>query len=107
MIRRFKRQGHGYLAVLSSVAAERPRRANFVYSASKAGVDAFFQGLSDSLVGTGIEVLVVRPGFVHTKMTTGRPALPFSTTPDKVGNAIAEAMGKGSWTLWVPAPSGW
>ena len=103
IVRRLRGQGHGYLAVLSSVAAERPRRANFIYAASKAGLDAYFQGLMDSLLGTGIEVLVVRPGFVHTKMTVGRPPLPMSTTADRVGEAIANALGHGSGTIWVPA----
>ena len=45
--------------------------SNFVYGSSKAGMDAFFQGLGDSLVGTGVNVMIVRPGFVHTKMTDG------------------------------------
>jgi decaprenylphospho-beta-D-erythro-pentofuranosid-2-ulose 2-reductase len=103
IVRRLRGQGHGYLAVLSSVAAERPRRANFIYGSTKAGLDAFFQGLTDSLVGTGIEVLVVRPGFVHTKMTAGRPPQPMSTTADRVGEAIADALGRGSRTIWVPA----
>ena len=60
--RRLRAQGHGTLLVLSSVAGERARRANFVYGSSKAGLDAFCQGLGDSLVGTGARVVVVRPG---------------------------------------------
>ena len=66
-----RRQGHGRLVVLSSVAGERVRKANFVYGSSKAGLDGFAQGLGDSLVGTGARVLVVRPGFVHSAMTAG------------------------------------
>ncbi|BFO14701.1 hypothetical protein SHKM778_10890 [Streptomyces sp. KM77-8] len=46
-------QGHGSLVVLSSVAGERARRANFIYGSSKAGLDAFAQGLGDALYGTG------------------------------------------------------
>ena len=64
-------QGHGTIVALSSVAGERARRSNFVYGSSKAGMDAFFQGLGDSLVGSGVKVMIVRPGFVHTKMTDG------------------------------------
>lgn len=64
-------QGHGTLVVLSSVAGERVRKANFVYGATKAGLDGFAQGLGDSLVGSGARVLVVRPGFVHSAMTAG------------------------------------
>ena len=64
-------QGHGSLVVLSSVAGERARRANFIYGSSKAGLDAFAQGLGDALHGTGVHVMVVRPGFVRTRMTAG------------------------------------
>ena len=53
---------------------ERARRANFVYGSSKAGMDTFFQGLGDSLVGSGVKVMIVRPGFVDTKMTKGLDA---------------------------------
>ena len=66
-----RRQGHGHLVVLSSVAGERARATNFVYGSSKAGLDAFAQGLGDSLAGTGVRVTVVRPGFVHSRMTRG------------------------------------
>jgi decaprenylphospho-beta-D-erythro-pentofuranosid-2-ulose 2-reductase len=104
---RLRAQGHGLLVVLSSVAAERPRRANFVYGSSKAGLDAFAQGLGDSLVGTGARVLVVRPGFVRTKMTAGMPDAPFSTTPETVAAAIVEALRTDAHTVWVPAKLRW
>jgi decaprenylphospho-beta-D-erythro-pentofuranosid-2-ulose 2-reductase len=99
----FRRQGHGRLVVLSSVAGERVRKANFVYGSSKAGLDGFAQGLGDSLVGTGGTVLVVRPGFVHSKMTAGVPAAPLATTPDAVAAATVEALRRGRRTVWVPA----
>lgn len=99
---RLRRQGHGTLVVLSSVAGERPRRANFVYGSSKAGLDAFATGLGDALVGSGARVLVVRPGFVVSKMTAGMEPVPFSTTPEKVADAIAAALATGAETIWVP-----
>jgi decaprenylphospho-beta-D-erythro-pentofuranosid-2-ulose 2-reductase len=95
-------QGHGALVVLSSVAGERVRKANFVYGSSKAGLDAFAQGLGDSLAGSGASVLVVRPGFVHSKMTAGMKSAPFATTPDKVADAVAAGLRRGSRTIWVP-----
>jgi decaprenylphospho-beta-D-erythro-pentofuranosid-2-ulose 2-reductase len=97
-------QGHGTIVALSSVAGERARRSNFVYGSSKAGMDAFFQGLGDSLVGSGVHVMVVRPGFVHTKMTTGMDAAPLSTTPEAVAAAIVTGLAKGKETVWVPPP---
>lgn len=97
-------QGHGTIVVLSSVAGERARKSNFVYGSSKAGLDAFCQGLGDSLEGTGIRVVVVRPGFVHTKMTEGMDAAPLSTDPQTVAGAIVAGLGKGQEIIWVPAP---
>lgn len=99
-----QRQGHGTLVALSSVAAERARRSNFVYGASKAGLDAFCQGLGDSLQGSGVGVVVVRPGFVKTKMTAGRDPAPLSTTPDAVAKAIVNGVARGAHTVWVPPP---
>jgi len=57
-----QRQGHGTLAVLSSVAAERPRRSNFCYGSTKAGMDAFYTGLTEALLPAGVKVCVIRPG---------------------------------------------
>ena len=100
---RMRAQGHGSIVALSSVAGERARRSNFVYGSSKAGMDAFFQGLGDSLVGSGVRVMVVRPGFVHTKMTEGMDAAPLSTTPEAVADAIVHGIARGRETVWVPA----
>ena len=101
---RMKSQGHGTLVVLSSVAGERARKSNFAYGASKAGVDAFAQGLGDALAGTGVHVMVVRPGFVHTKMTRGMDAAPLSTTPEAVAGEIVKGLARGAHTVWAPPP---
>jgi decaprenylphospho-beta-D-erythro-pentofuranosid-2-ulose 2-reductase len=101
--RLLRSQGHGTLVVLSSVAGLRVRRANFIYGSSKAGVDGFAQGLGDALAGTGVTVLIVRPGFVRTKMTAGRPAAPLATTADAVADATAKGLAAGRPVVWVPA----
>jgi decaprenylphospho-beta-D-erythro-pentofuranosid-2-ulose 2-reductase len=98
-----KKQGHGSLVVLSSVAGERARKTNFIYGSTKAGLDAFTQGLGDSLHGTGVHVMVVRPGFVESKMTAGMTKAPMSTTPEAVAEAIVAGVRKGSEMIWVPA----
>jgi decaprenylphospho-beta-D-erythro-pentofuranosid-2-ulose 2-reductase len=102
--KRLRDQGHGTIVVLSSVAGERARRSNFVYGSSKAGLDAFFQGLGDALAGSGVHVMVVRPGFVHTKMTAGMDAAPLATTPDKVADAIVDGLRRSREVVWVPGP---
>ncbi|MFG3096056.1 decaprenylphospho-beta-D-erythro-pentofuranosid-2-ulose 2-reductase [Streptomyces sp. NPDC048202] len=95
-------QGHGSLVILSSVAAERARRSDFIYGSSKAGLDIFAQGLGDALHGTGARVMVVRPGFVRTGKTVHLAPGPLSTTPEKVAAAVELGLRRGSETVWVP-----
>lgn len=102
--RRLANQGHGSLVVFSSVAGDRPRRSNFVYGSTKAGLDAFAQGLGDALEGTGAHVLVVRPGMVRTRMSAGLPEAPMTTDPEVVGNVVVQALRRGKHTVYAPAP---
>ncbi|MGW2304805.1 decaprenylphospho-beta-D-erythro-pentofuranosid-2-ulose 2-reductase [Streptomyces sp. NPDC001809] len=95
-------QGHGSLVVLSSVAGERARRTDFIYGSSKAGLDVFAQGLGDALHGTGVHVMVVRPGFVRSEATAGRAETPLATTPEAVASAIELGLRRRSETVWVP-----
>jgi decaprenylphospho-beta-D-erythro-pentofuranosid-2-ulose 2-reductase len=97
-----RRAGRGIIVILSSVAAIRPRRANFVYGAAKAGLDAFGRGLADSLHGSGVRVLLVRPGFVVGRMTAGMSPAPLSCTPSEVGAAVAAGLARSSAVVWVP-----
>ncbi len=101
-MRAMRRQGSGTMIVLSSVAAERPRAGNAVYGAAKAGLDALAQGLADGASG-GPRVLVVRPGFVKTRMTKGLDPAPFSTTPEAVAEATVRGLSGRAHTVWVPA----
>ena len=105
--RRMVRQGRGSIVVLSSVAGARARRSNYVYGSSKAGLDAFAQGLGDAVAPDGVDVIVVRPGFVRSKMTTGLDPAPFSRTPSQVGAAVVDAIDAGgSRIVWVPGTLG-
>jgi decaprenylphospho-beta-D-erythro-pentofuranosid-2-ulose 2-reductase len=97
-----RRQGHGTIVVLSSVAGIRARRSNYVYGSTKAGLDAFAQGLGDALVDAGGRVLVVRPGFVHTRMTEGMPPQPFSTTPEAVAEEIVRGLQRNAEIVYAP-----
>jgi decaprenylphospho-beta-D-erythro-pentofuranosid-2-ulose 2-reductase len=99
---RLRRQGHGAIVVLSSVAGERARQANYPYGATKAGLDAFAQGLGDALAPAGVHVLVARPGWVRTKMTAGREAAPLATDAAHVGRDIAAGLRRGAHTVWSP-----
>ena len=97
-----RQAGRGTLVVFSSVAGIRVRRANYVYGSAKAGLDGFASGLSDALHGSGVRVLVVRPGFVIGRMTHGMDPAPLSSTPAQVAAATAVAVARGRRTVWVP-----
>ncbi|MDQ3609624.1 MAG: SDR family NAD(P)-dependent oxidoreductase, partial [Actinomycetota bacterium] len=104
---RMREQGHGAIVVLSSVAAERPRRSNFAYGATKAGLDAFAQGLGDALASDGVHVLVVRAGFVRTKMTAGLEPAPLATDADAVARVIEDGLRRRAHTVWAPPALRW
>ena len=94
---RSREQGHGTLVLLSSVAGERVRRSNFVYGSSKAGVDGYYQGLAAALAGSGVHVMIVRPGFVHTKMTTRPEAgAALGRRAEQVADAIVRGIARGT-----------
>jgi len=101
-MRALRAAGGGTLVVLSSVAGERPRASNPIYGAAKAGLDALSQGLADAAHGD-VRVLVVRPGFVHTRMTAGLRPAPFSTSPEAVAEATASGLASTAHTVWVPS----
>ena len=94
--------GRGSLVVFSSVAGVRVRRANYVYGSAKAGLDGFASGLADALYGTGVRLLIARPGFVIGRMTQGMTPAPLSSTPQQVAAATARALAKGRRTVWIP-----
>jgi decaprenylphospho-beta-D-erythro-pentofuranosid-2-ulose 2-reductase len=100
-------QGSGHVAVFSSVAALRPRRSLYTYSASKAGLDTFTTGWAESVRDAGIKVQIIRPGFVHSKMTTGKDAPPFSTDADQAAETIVAGLASNSHVIWSPSILQW
>lgn len=100
---RLEAQGHGSLILLSSVAGQRGRRDNYVYGASKAALDTFAEGLSQRLEPAGVRVLLVRPGFVHSKMSEGVDQASLAVTVEQSRDAILAAYARSRRTVWIPA----
>ena len=99
----------GHIVAFSSIAGWRARRANYVYGSTKAGLDAFCQGLADRLHGSELALITARPGFVIGSMTEGMRPAPLSVTPDVVAEHIAKHMRADekrsrprSTTVWIP-----
>ncbi|MBK4137406.1 decaprenylphospho-beta-D-erythro-pentofuranosid-2-ulose 2-reductase [Corynebacterium macginleyi] len=98
---KFKHQGHGTIVAMSSVAGMRVRRSNFVYGASKAGVDGFYINLDEALRGSGAKVLVVRPGQVRTKMSAEAGDAPLTVNVSDVAKATVGAVLDGKQSIYV------
>lgn len=101
----------GHIVAFSSIAGWRARRANYVYGSTKAGLDAFCQGLADKLTldkSKDLALITARPGFVIGSMTEGMKPAPMSVTPDVVADAITAQIPTEltkkprSVTLWIP-----
>lgn len=102
-----RRQGRGTIVLLSTVAADRPRVSNYAYGASKAAADAYARGLRDDLAGSGVDVMIVRPGFVRTRMTAGMKEAPGAVDPPAVAAAVVDALRSGRGIVYVPGPLRW
>lgn len=100
---RMRERGGGTLVAFSSVAGARVRRANYVYGSAKAGLDGFASGMADALHGSGVHLIIARPGFVIGRMTAGMEPAPFSSTPDQVADATVARIRSGRGVdLWIP-----
>ncbi|MHB1468998.1 MAG: SDR family NAD(P)-dependent oxidoreductase [Solirubrobacteraceae bacterium] len=98
--------GAGTLVVLSSAAAIRARRSNPVYGASKAGLDALARSLGDAF-SDRVHVLVVRPGFVRTRMTSGMTEPPLACSKEDVAAATLRGIRRKASVVWAPPAMRW
>lgn len=82
---KMKVQCHGEILIISSFAQERPRKDNFAYGSTKAGIDFYARGLAQELRSSGVSLKILRPGFVTTRMTAGMKPAPFTISPKQAG----------------------
>lgn len=95
--------GKGFIIGISSVAGDRGRQSNYIYGSAKAGLTAFLQGLRNRMFHSGVRVITVKPGFVDTAMTFGKPGLVLVATPESIGNSIVKALDKSRDEIYLPS----
>lgn len=98
----FEAQGHGTIAVISSVAGDRGRGSNYVYGTAKAGVTAFLSGLRNRLADSGVQVLTIKPGFVDTPMTEHVEKGALFVGADVVAQGIVNAIDMKKDVVYLP-----
>ena len=98
----FETRKSGTIIGISSVAGDRGRASNYVYGSAKAGLSTFLSGLRNRLARSGVHVVTVKPGFVHTAMTEGLNLPPLLTAESEdVGNSIFRAVQKKKNVVYV------
>jgi len=94
--------GGGTLAVISSVAGDRPRKTIYLYGAAKAGLSHYLEGLDLKYRDAGLRVVNVKPGFIKTSMTAKAKVPPFATVPEAIAPAVVRAIDRGTPVVYVP-----
>ena len=100
--KRMEEQGHGVLAVISSVAGDRGRASNYVYGSAKAGLSALLGGLRNRLFRRGVHVVTIKPGFVSTPMTAHLRQGPLFAKPETIAKAIVRGVAKKKNVVYAP-----
>jgi len=99
---RMEERPGGFICVLSSVAGDRGRQSNYLYGAAKGGLTVYLQGLRNRMFRHGVRVVTVKPGFVDTGMTFGKPGLFLVAPPERVAKGIRRAIRRGRSTVYLP-----
>jgi len=98
-----EKQGHGTIAYISSVAADRGRASNYAYGASKAIINTFLQGMRARLSRVGVNVLTIKLGFVDTPMTASIEKKGFLwAQPEDIALGIENAVAKRKAVVYLP-----
>jgi len=97
-----EKQKGGTIAAITSVAADRGRKSNYVYGAAKAGASAFTDGLRGRLASSGVHVVNIKPGMVDTPMTAHLKKGFLFASPSLVAAGIVKAVQKNKSTVYVP-----
>ena len=99
----FVKAGRGTIAIIGSVAGDATRRANYIYGASKALLTRYAQGLDHRLLGTGVKVVLIKPGPTDTPMTTHLKAAGKRMAPvESVARATVEGIRRGKAVIYAP-----
>ena len=97
----FLKQSHGHIVGISSIAGTRGSGKSPVYSASKACVSNYLEGLRQRLLNTNIRVTDIRPGFVLTDMLQNRKHLLWAADAKTAARQITGVICSGNKVAYV------
>ncbi|MDQ8935162.1 SDR family NAD(P)-dependent oxidoreductase [Acinetobacter rudis] len=105
IIKHMIEKDHGKLAIISSVAADRARKSNYIYGSAKAMIDKYIQGLQHrlALLHSSVDVTLVKPGPTATTMTLGMTSKGKLASAEDVAQDIVQAIQISKPTLYTPS----
>ncbi len=104
-IKIMKERKSGQIAIISSLAGFRGLPSSPAYSASKAAVRVYSEGLRGNLAEFGIKVNAVCPGYIKTPLTDVNDFyMPFLMSPEKAAKKIAKGIRKNKSRIAFPFP---
>lgn len=103
LIARMAARGSGQIAIMASLAGLRGLGGSVAYSASKAAVRAYGEGLRGALARHGVKVNVICPGFVRSRMTEkNKFPMPFLMDADRAARIMARGLARNAPRIAYP-----
>lgn len=98
-----EKANHGTIVLIGSVAGDRGRKSNYVYGAAKGLVTRYAQGLQHRFAGSGIKVVLIKPGPTDTPMTAHLKGKGAKLAPvEGVAKQIVEGVEAGKPVIYAP-----
>jgi NAD(P)-dependent dehydrogenase (short-subunit alcohol dehydrogenase family) len=95
-------QREGTIVGISSIAGDRGRKGNPVYCTTKAAMNTYLEALRNRLAEWGVHVCTIKPGFIDTAMTQGKPGLFWLISADECARKILSAARGRANERYVP-----
>ena len=100
---RFARAGQGHIVGVGSIAGERGRRALPAYSASKAGLHTYLEGVRNRVSRHGVTVTTLKPGQIRTAMLEGAAKVRGPIEPAEAADLAWRAIERGTQVAYIPS----
>ena len=103
LLPRMLARGRGRIAVIASVAGYRGLPQAAAYGPTKAALISFCETLRGELDGTGVEITVINPGFVKSRLTDLNDFdMPFLMTPETAADRIVRGLSRSGFEIAFP-----
>lgn len=100
---KMQKVGKGTIAIVGSVAGDRGRKSNYVYGAAKGLLNRYAQGMQHRFAGTGVSIVLIKPGPTDTPMTVDLKSTGAKlASAEEVAELIVEGVEQGKPEVYAP-----